>query len=96
MNKKLKDANLKRKVERIIEGAEKYLSMHGGSVRLLEIDQDNVAKVEFNGACVGCSAAETTLNFLLKESILVQCPEITDVEAINLVKPNHAPPGIRI
>lgn len=88
--------NIETKVNKILKEVSLYLGMHGGDVKLIEVTSQGVAKVQFTGACVGCSAANSTLDYLLKESILSQCPEIIDVEAINLVQPDHTPPGILI
>ena|SRR3989338_2775214 len=93
---KLKTSSSSGRIKTILSDVGTYLKMHGGDVKLLEITPDGVAKIELQGACVGCSAADTTMEFLLKEAILTQCPEIIDVEAINMAPIDHAPPGIRL
>lgn len=84
------------KVNKTLDSLRRYLQMHGGDLKLVEITEDNVLRVAFSGACVGCSAAAQTLEFYIKEAILNKCPEIIDVEAINLTAADHAPPGIPI
>lgn len=85
---------LTKKVKITLDKLRKYLQMHGGDIELIEITKDNVAKVAFSGACVGCSAAQQTLEFYIKESIFSECPEINDVEAVNMGIADHTPQGI--
>ena len=85
---------LQKKVNSTLSKLRKYLQMHGGDIQLVEITKDNVARVAFFGACVGCSAASQTLEFYIKETIFSECPEINDVEAVNMAVADHAPPGL--
>ncbi len=75
---------LEEKVERILDELRPMLGMHQGDVRLLDIDEDQVVKLEFLGSCATCSIADVTLNQGLKEAILIQCPEINDVVVTNM------------
>jgi len=92
MKKSKKD--LEKKIEQVLKKLRKYLNMHGGDISLVEITKDNIVKVEFSGACVGCSAAQQTLEFYIKEAIFNEVPEINDVEAVNMESADHTPQGI--
>lgn len=87
-------SSLEKKVNSTLAKLRKYLQMHGGDIELVEVTKDNVAKVAFSGACIGCSAAQQTLEFYIKETIFSECPEINDVEAVNMATADHTPQGI--
>jgi len=91
---KAKTKTTTNKVNKTLDSLRKYLQMHGGDIQLVEITPDNVVRVAFSGACVGCSAAQQTLEFYIKESIFSNCPEIIDVEAVNMGLADHTPQGI--
>lgn len=75
---------LETKVEDVLSEMRPMLGMHNGDVRLLEITNQNVVKLEFLGACTTCSIADVTLNQGLREAILIQCPQVTDVVVTNM------------
>lgn len=57
------DAPLKAKVQHFIETSiNPYLASHGGSVTLVDMTDDGVIKVRFEGGCLGCSMVGSTLN----------------------------------
>lgn len=73
---------LEARVESIIESMRPMIARHGGDVALVEITKDNIAKLDFLGACADCAIADITLNDGLKTAIMLECPEITDVVVI--------------
>jgi Fe-S cluster biogenesis protein NfuA len=75
---------LEEKVESILNDLRPMLGMHNGDVRLLDISAKNVVELEFLGACASCSIADITLNQGLREALLIQCPELTDVVVTNM------------
>jgi len=86
---------LSQKVEALLEQVAPVLGMHGGSIELVEITPKNVVKLRFKGACVGCTAADITLEYGLKEMILMQLEEVEDVVAVNDEARTHLPPGLK-
>ena len=68
------------------------LGMHGGSIELVKISSDNIVSLRFKGACVGCMAAEYTLEYGLKEMLMMEIEEIEDVIAVNDEPLTHLPP----
>lgn len=79
--------DLKLKVEDALEQIRPYLQADGGNVSLLEITPEKVVKVELLGACKSCSMSAMTLKAGIEESIKRVAPEITAVEAVNVVLP---------
>jgi Fe-S cluster biogenesis protein NfuA len=76
-------ASLIERVESALEQLRPYLEADSGNVRLLEITDDMVVRLEFEGACRGCSMSSMTLKAGIEQSILKSVPEIKAVEAIS-------------
>lgn len=79
-------------VNTLLEQVLPVLGLHGGSVELVDISTDNVVFLRFQGACVGCKAADMTLEYGLKEFLMMQLEEITDVQAVNNEPISHDAP----
>lgn len=63
------DASLFERVKRFVDSTvSPSLAGHGGSVELIELGDDGIAKFKFQGGCLGCSMAGLTL----KEGIQTQ------------------------
>lgn len=73
---------LEHKVEDVLNELRPTIALHGGDVKLVDITNKGVLKVEFTGSCVGCSIVDVTLNDGLKEAIMLTIPEITDVKDV--------------
>jgi len=74
---------VKEQVAEIIESRIKpALQADGGSIELVDVDDQGVVKVMLQGACVGCPGAAMTLKMgverLLKENI----SQVTEVVAV--------------
>jgi Fe-S cluster biogenesis protein NfuA len=76
--------NLKDRIERALDNIRPYLKADGGNVRILEISEDNVVRLELEGSCGSCPMSAMTFKGGLEEAILRAVPEITRVEAVNL------------
>ncbi len=61
-----------------------YLVADGGNVKILEITDANVVKLELLGSCGSCPMSAMTLRAGVEESIRRAVPEVTAVEAVNL------------
>ncbi len=72
------------KVEIALESIRPYLEADGGDVKILNIDEDGVVKLELLGACGSCPMSTMTLKAGVEETIKRIVPEITSVEAINI------------
>lgn len=83
---------LAEKIDAVLSEVSPMLGLHGGSVELVDVT-DGVAHLRFLGACVGCMAAEYTLEYGLKELLLMQIEELEDVVAVNTEAKTHLPPA---
>lgn len=80
-------------VQDILTEVAPILGMHGGSIELVDITPENIVRLRFKGACIGCTAADLTLEYGLKEMILMRVEGVEDVIAVNDETPTHLPPG---
>ncbi|MDR3347766.1 MAG: NifU family protein [Helicobacteraceae bacterium] len=74
------DDELKVAVERILEQVRPTLLRDGGNVELVSVRAKEVV-VRLSGACVGCSASNQTLKYLIERSIRANIhPEMSVIE----------------
>lgn len=78
------EEDLKNKIENALDTIRPYLEADGGNVRIVELDQDMVLKLELLGNCGSCPMSTMTLKAGVEEAIKRAIPEIVRVEAINL------------
>ncbi|HSI20127.1 MAG TPA: NifU family protein [Verrucomicrobiae bacterium] len=88
----MKDS-LHTRVQQILNEVQPMLGMHGGAIELVDVSSDNIVSLRFKGACVGCSAADVTLEYGLKEMLMIKCEEISDVIAVNDEPVTHDAPA---
>lgn len=88
MNNTLINPELLKRVETALDSIRPYLEADGGNVRVLEITEDMVVKLELLGACGSCPMSAMTLKAGVEESIKKAVPEITSVVAVNLTSPD--------
>jgi len=71
------------RVEQALDSVRPYLGSHGGDVRLLEVTDDGVVRLQLLGSCDGCSSSSVTLELAVDGAIRAAAPEIVrvDVEA---------------
>jgi Fe-S cluster biogenesis protein NfuA len=85
MNENLTDKQvLTLKVENALDSIRPYLEADGGNVKILEISDDNVVKLELLGACGTCPMSTMTMKAGVEEAIKRAVPEIHSVQAINV------------
>jgi len=82
------------RVEALLAEVQPVLGLHGGAIELVGVSPENVVELRFKGACVGCGAADVTLEYGLKELLMIRCEEIVDVIAVNNEPVTHAAPGL--
>jgi Fe-S cluster biogenesis protein NfuA len=76
------------KVEDALQAIRPYLEADGGDVKVLEVNDQGVVKLELLGACGSCPMSTMTLRAGVEEAIKRVVPEITSVEAINITPPD--------
>ena len=72
------------KIEQALDGIRPYLHTDGGDVKLLEVTEEMVARIELLGACGACPMSTMTFKAGVEEAIKREVPEIASVEAINI------------
>ncbi len=71
------------KVNSALNTIRPYLKTDGGDVRIVEITEDKIVRLELLGACSSCSMSAMTMKTGIEETIKREVPEITKVEAVN-------------
>jgi Fe-S cluster biogenesis protein NfuA len=75
---------LMQKIEASLDSIRPYLVADGGNVRVLEVTDDHVVKLEFLGACGNCPMSTMTFKAGVEEAIRKAVPEIKSIDVINL------------
>lgn len=75
---------MREKIEKVIrEEVAPMLASHGGSVQLVEVTADGVARVRLSGACAGCPGARMTLTHVVENALRSRVPEMKGIEAVD-------------
>ena len=76
--------NITQRVEASLDSIRPYLNADGGDVKITDISDDLVVKLEFLGACGNCKMSTMTFKAGVVEAIKRAVPEINSIEVINL------------
>jgi Fe-S cluster biogenesis protein NfuA/nitrite reductase/ring-hydroxylating ferredoxin subunit len=68
------------RVERALDDVRPYLGSHGGDVRLLQVTDEGVVRLEMLGSCDGCASSSVTLELAVDGAIRAAAPEIVAIE----------------
>ncbi|MFT6881593.1 MAG: Fe-S cluster biogenesis protein NfuA [Marinoscillum sp.] len=79
---------LLQKIEVALDTIRPYLEADGGNVKLLEVTDEQIVKLEMLGSCGSCPMSAMTLKAGVEEAIKREVPEIKGVIAINLTSPD--------
>lgn len=71
-------------VEEALGSIRPYLEADGGDVKILEITDDNVVRLELLGACGSCPMSAMTFKAGIEEAIRREVPQVKRIEAVNL------------
>lgn len=74
---------VKYRVQKAIDTVRPYLEADGGDINLVEITQDLVVKVKFQGACDGCPFSLQTLKAGIEQAVKKELPEVKEVIAVD-------------
>jgi len=69
-------------VEKALEEIRPFLISDGGNIKLVSIE-NNIVKVQLEGACVGCSVNQMTLKNGVEAIIKKHAPKVEEVININ-------------
>ena len=72
---------IEKQVKEILHKVRPYLQRDGGDVRYIRFE-DGIVYVEMMGACVGCSALDSTLKDGIEAILLEEVPGIIGVENV--------------
>ena len=78
------DQDFMLRIESALDQIRPYLEADGGNVKVLEVTDDMVLKLELLGACGTCPMSTMTLKAGVEQSVLKAIPEIKAVEAVNV------------
>lgn len=76
--------DLAQRIEASLDSIRPYLEADGGNVKLSQITDDHIVKLEFVGACGTCPMSTMTFKAGVEEAIKKAVPEIKGIEVINL------------
>lgn len=76
------DQDILSKIEETLEQLRPFLQADGGNIRLMEVTDDYIAKVQLMGACSSCSMSLMTLKAGVEEAVMRAVPQIRSVEAV--------------
>jgi len=71
-------------IEEALDNIRPYLEADGGNVRVIDLTDDMVLKLELLGNCGSCPMSTMTLKAGVEEAIKKVIPEIKKVVAINV------------
>ena len=57
------------RVDKALDSIRPYLEADGGNVKVLEVTEDMVARVQLVGSCVGCSMSAMTMKAGIEDAI---------------------------
>ncbi|WP_026957072.1 NifU family protein [Algoriphagus vanfongensis] len=80
------DAVLSEQIEKALESIRPYLEADGGNVRVVELTDEKVLRIEMLGSCGSCPMSSMTLKAGIEDAIKRAIPEIIRVEAVNLTE----------
>ena len=72
-------SELKSNIEKALDEIRPFLQNDGGDISLISIEEEKIVKVQLEGACVGCSVNQMTLNSGVEMTIKKYAPQIEKV-----------------
>ena len=79
----MKNTSLIEKVENALDEIRPYLNKDGGDIKVVSIDNNNIANIELLGNCESCPMSPMTLKLGVEEAIKKNVPEIKGIKTIN-------------
>ena len=80
----MEQTQLHEAVELALDSIRPYLEADGGNVKVLEITENKVVRLELLGACGSCPMSAMTFRAGIEEAIRREVPQVRGVEAVNL------------
>lgn len=76
--------DLTQRIEASLDTIRPYLEADGGNVKIQQITDDHIVKLEFLGACGSCPMSTMTFKAGVEEAIKKAVPEVKGIEVVNL------------
>ena len=73
---------MKEQVETALSKIRPLLNADGGDVKLVDVSDDGVVKVQLTGACSGCPMSQMTLKMGIEKLLKEEIPEVKEVVSI--------------
>jgi Fe-S cluster biogenesis protein NfuA len=73
---------MKEEVEAALNKIRPALNADGGDVKLVDVSDDGVVKVQLTGACGGCPMSQMTLKMGIEKTLKQEVPEVKEVVSI--------------
>jgi len=73
---------MKEKVEAALAKIRPSLNADGGDVKLIDVSDDGVVKVQLTGACGGCPMSQMTLKMGIEKVLKEEIPEVKEVVGV--------------
>lgn len=74
------------RVEAALEKIRPFLIADGGNVKVLEITDDLIVKLELEGACESCPMSPMTMKAGIEEALKKDIPELNGIVAVNVAE----------
>ena len=79
----MNNVSLIERVENALDEIRPYLIKDGGDIKVVSIDNNNIANIELLGNCESCPMSPMTLKLGVEEAIKKNVPEIKGIKTIN-------------
>jgi len=70
------------KANELLEKLRPHMHADNGDIEAVELKDDNVMIIKWLGACAVCERSELTLRYSVKEFLLENMPELSDVVSL--------------
>lgn len=78
--------SLNERITKALNTIRPYLEADGGDMKIIDLTDDMVLRIELLGACSSCKMSTMTLKAGVEQAVLKAVPEIKSVEAITHVE----------
>ncbi|WP_017732553.1 NifU family protein [Nafulsella turpanensis] len=97
-NQSVMQEDLIQQVEKALDSIRPYLEADGGNVKVLEVTEAGLVRLELLGACGSCPMSAMTFKAGIEEAIKREVPMVKSIEAVNITSaddPDAKLPGNR-
>lgn len=76
------ETDILQRIQKALDLVRPYLQADGGDVRFIQLRDDGILELQWQGTCVICPMSRMTLRAGVERVILKECPEVRRVEAV--------------